>query len=450
MQVSSFSMRVSDLLCMSKLAYASKLKEHEYNDDYQGSLDELLNGVENADDLLGDRGLMKELKVRLMERMLGAELTDHLGYEPGDEPTSTAEQSTTVYLGDVEIRGWGEPADQQTVIAYPHPNIRLTNDRDTLQDVCTVEVIEGEQIESCEQLHVARVTAMHRDQLNTVRAMTDADGALVRRAKFQPFGAELEAWENTPAAPAETKGWIGERYDEDAGLQYLNARYYNPKSALFIQPDWWEVTEPGVGTNRYSYSFNDPVNLSDPSGNQVTGLDENGRIVGPDTVVLLQPHMARGKLKELRGIVLHRTVSSSTASPLNTSKNTKGAVGWHILVGKDGTTIQTADFDTKVNHVGRTSTKYGNSYTIGIEVVGNYDSKTLTWEPLTPEQIDATAAAVVVLLDETGLSIDDVKPHEDLKAKTEGEGGVVWDAIKDRVNERLKDRKKERDQEEKR
>ena len=42
-------------------------------------LDELLNGVENAEDLLGDQGLVKELKVRLMERMLGAELTEHLG-----------------------------------------------------------------------------------------------------------------------------------------------------------------------------------------------------------------------------------------------------------------------------------------------------------------------------------------------------------------------------------
>ena len=42
-------------------------------------LDELLSGVENADDLLGDKGLMKELKVRLMERMLGAELTRTFG-----------------------------------------------------------------------------------------------------------------------------------------------------------------------------------------------------------------------------------------------------------------------------------------------------------------------------------------------------------------------------------
>ena len=38
-------------------------------------LDELLKGVERPEDLLGDAGLMKELKIRLMERMLGAELT---------------------------------------------------------------------------------------------------------------------------------------------------------------------------------------------------------------------------------------------------------------------------------------------------------------------------------------------------------------------------------------
>jgi hypothetical protein len=43
-------------------------------------LDELLKGCKRPEDLLGDSGLMKELKVRLMERMLGAELTAHMGY----------------------------------------------------------------------------------------------------------------------------------------------------------------------------------------------------------------------------------------------------------------------------------------------------------------------------------------------------------------------------------
>lgn len=49
-------------------------------------LDDLLSGVKNADDLLGNQGLMKELKVRLMERMLGYELTEHLCYEPETQP----------------------------------------------------------------------------------------------------------------------------------------------------------------------------------------------------------------------------------------------------------------------------------------------------------------------------------------------------------------------------
>src|SRR6056297_989684 len=54
-------------------------------------LDELLKGCERPEDLLGDAGLMKELRIKLMERMLGAELTAHLGYEDGkDAPAGQA------------------------------------------------------------------------------------------------------------------------------------------------------------------------------------------------------------------------------------------------------------------------------------------------------------------------------------------------------------------------
>ena len=52
------------------------------NDDV---LDELLRGCERPEDLLGDGGLMKDLKKALMQRMLGAELTEHLGYEHGQD-----------------------------------------------------------------------------------------------------------------------------------------------------------------------------------------------------------------------------------------------------------------------------------------------------------------------------------------------------------------------------
>ena len=49
-------------------------------------LDELLKGCERPEDLLGDGGLLKDLKKALMQRMLGAELAEHLGYEHGHEP----------------------------------------------------------------------------------------------------------------------------------------------------------------------------------------------------------------------------------------------------------------------------------------------------------------------------------------------------------------------------
>lgn len=47
-------------------------------------LDELLAGVTSPEDLTGDGGLFKQLKKALMERALGAELSQHLGYEKGD------------------------------------------------------------------------------------------------------------------------------------------------------------------------------------------------------------------------------------------------------------------------------------------------------------------------------------------------------------------------------
>src|ERR1700726_1091266 len=47
-------------------------------------IEELLQGYGSPQDLLGEEGLFKELKKRLLERALGAELSEHLGYEKGD------------------------------------------------------------------------------------------------------------------------------------------------------------------------------------------------------------------------------------------------------------------------------------------------------------------------------------------------------------------------------
>jgi RHS repeat-associated protein len=105
---------------------------------------------------------------------------------------------------------------------------------------------------------------LHRDHLGSVRAVTESNIPRVR-ANFQAFGERIESLSEIP----ESKGFIGERHDDGAGepgLIYLNARYYDPVLARFIQPDPLDPFVPGVGVNRYAYAFNNPVMMLDPSG----------------------------------------------------------------------------------------------------------------------------------------------------------------------------------------
>ena len=72
-------------------------------------LDELLAGYEKPEDLTGPEGLLKQLTGALVERALSAELTDHLGHEPGAPSTSgnarngTSPKTLTTDQGDVPI-----------------------------------------------------------------------------------------------------------------------------------------------------------------------------------------------------------------------------------------------------------------------------------------------------------------------------------------------------------
>ena len=60
----------------------------------------------------------------------------------------------------------------------------------------------------------------------------------------------------------------GYYYDTDTGFYYLQSRYYDPTIKRFISADK-EISGVGgelLGYNQYAYSFNNPVNLSDESG----------------------------------------------------------------------------------------------------------------------------------------------------------------------------------------
>jgi RHS repeat-associated protein len=112
-----------------------------------------------------------------------------------------------------------------------------------------------------------------------VISVLNAEGARAINKHYRPYG-QVSQWVTGPAAAAEDQGFTGQRHDAGAGLIYLNARYMDPELGRFIQPDWLDPNEPGVGTNRYAYSFNDPVNLRDPGGNNALWAAQRGYKVG--------------------------------------------------------------------------------------------------------------------------------------------------------------------------
>ena len=62
----------------------------------------------------------------------------------------------------------------------------------------------------------------------------------------------------------------GYYYDNETGLYYLNARYYDPKLGRFISPDTFSVLDDTMGEinglNLYMYCKDNPVMYADPSG----------------------------------------------------------------------------------------------------------------------------------------------------------------------------------------
>lgn len=150
----------------------------------------------------------------------------------------TSNETVTTYFGMVEIRNWGQ-GSAEVVIGYPYGSVRLVN---------------------------GTPGYLHTDETGNVRMLSDGSGERDKRTIYRPFG-DNQDWVHDASVPDETKGFVGEREDENADLVYLNARYHDPELGMFIQPDWVNVTARGVGTNRYAYSANDPVNRSDPGGN---------------------------------------------------------------------------------------------------------------------------------------------------------------------------------------
>ena len=106
------------------------------------------------------------------------------------------------------------------------------------------------------------VTYNSQDHIGSVIARTDSSGNALSKYKYSPFGESP-----TGSMTGTIFGFTGQRFDAETGLYHFKARYYDPVTGRFLQPD-----PIGYGDNNlhlYRYAANSPLNNLD-----VTGLRE--------------------------------------------------------------------------------------------------------------------------------------------------------------------------------
>ncbi len=110
----------------------------------------------------------------------------------------------------------------------------------------------------------AEVTYYHNDLLGSPVAATDEAGEVIWREDYNPFGEKREA-----SLEAENDvGYTGHQSDDDLGLVYMQARYYDPAIGRFYSNDpvGYTNANPVMSFNRYMYANNNPYKYTDPDG----------------------------------------------------------------------------------------------------------------------------------------------------------------------------------------
>ena len=104
----------------------------------------------------------------------------------------------------------------------------------------------------------------HPDHLGSSSYITNLDGEVSQHIEYVPFGEVfIEERNNTWNTPYL---FNAKEFDEETGMYYYGARYYEPRLSLWmsVDPQW----ERFPHMSSYSYSFNNPIKFIDNEGHE--------------------------------------------------------------------------------------------------------------------------------------------------------------------------------------
>lgn len=104
------------------------------------------------------------------------------------------------------------------------------------------------------------------DHLGTNTLLTDMDGNAYQMFLNLPFG-ETMAEQSGSAYYQSPYKFNGKELDKETGLYYYGARYYDPRTSMWLGVDPMVEKYPGISP--YNYCANNPIIFIDPDGNKI-------------------------------------------------------------------------------------------------------------------------------------------------------------------------------------
>ena len=111
----------------------------------------------------------------------------------------------------------------------------------------------------------------HPDHLGSSSYITNLDGEVSQHIEYVPFGEVfIEERNNTWNTPYL---FNAKEFDEETGMYYYGARYYEPRLSLWMSVDRFAEKYPA--TSGYNYAINNPVRYIDINGDSIRVSSEN-------------------------------------------------------------------------------------------------------------------------------------------------------------------------------
>ena len=134
----------------------------------------------------------------------------------------------------------------------------------------------------------------HPDHLGSSSYITNLDGEVSQHIEYVPFGEVfIEERNNTWNTPYL---FNAKELDEETGMYYYGARYYEPRLSLWMSTDPLEEKYPNISS--YIYCANNPINAIDLHGDSISIAYKTGFLGFGGTKKLLYE---KGKLHNSDG-----------------------------------------------------------------------------------------------------------------------------------------------------